>query len=85
MGCSECDIEERTELYRKHLSKARLLQSVARSMNGLRIREDGCVENVRTGKVVNPSAFKYRALAEAKEKYNVEPERFVRRVIQKAM
>lgn len=85
MNWTEEDIKEREKKYKKSLSKVELLQDLARKLPELKIREDGFVIHDKSKKVLNPKAFKYRTLAEMREKYNVKPKRFIKRVIQEAL
>lgn len=80
--CAECDIEERTKLYRKHLDKGEVLRNAARDLSGFSIREDGIIEYGE--KKVNPNAFRYRVFAEMKELYGMDPQHFAREVLRLA-
>lgn len=85
MSWTEEDINEREEQYREQLSKAQLLQEAARKVQGVRIRQDGCVQHVGNEKLLNPEAFKYSAMAEMKEMYGMEPQEYARQVIEYAL
>jgi len=79
--CAQCDIEERTELYEKHMPRGRVIRGAAQDLADYSIRESGVVEHSSSERAVNPEAFKYEKFAEMKVLYGMEPEDFAREVL----
>lgn len=79
--CADCDIKERTKVYRDHLDRGKVLRNAASDLRGFSIRKDGMIEHDRSGKKVNPKAFGYRRFAEMKEIFGMNPKDFAREVM----